>query len=235
MRRRDFECIFGALALPKDAEDPRLRGLGLDPNTFAFAMFACPGILYWWINWKGSRRKNPKDENSKGKFTTYDSRLVYIIGGLFHKETGWIRQRPDLAQHIKPIQGFIDDAFIANAQNNWDKVCDTAYDYYKKFSEDIETWAEEIRDPFEPILPILESENPIAALKTFAQNIFDDMPDAATAPLQAARVMRDYLITRLLSATGLRSKNVIDLTYQEDGKSQPDKAVLRREGDKWVI
>lgn len=230
MRRLDLERIFGALSLPNDAEDHRLRGMGLNPSSFTLAMFVCPAILHWWITWKGKRRCDPHTPERGYKYTHYEASLLFIIGGLFDKETGWIRQRPDLAEHLQVVPGFIDKKLVKRAQSNWDGVCDQAFDYYIQFAEEIERNAELIRDPFEPIMPILELESPISALKTFAQNVLDDMPDAGTAPLQAARAMRDYLIIRLLGATALRSKNIVELTYRNDNKGE-----LRREKGNWVI
>lgn len=230
MRRNDFERIFGALSLPDNAEDHRLRGMGLDPRSFTLAMFICPAILYWWITWKGRRRCDPSAPEQDHKYTYYEASLIFIIGGLFDRETGWIRQRPDLAGHLQVVPGFIDEELISRAKSDWAGVCDEAFDYYMRFADEIERVAELIRDSFEPILPILESESPISALKTFAQNVLDDMPDAVAAPLQAARVMRDYLIIRFFSATALRSKNIVELTYRDDNKGE-----LRRENGNWVI
>lgn len=230
MRRSDFERIFGALSLSGDAEDHRLRGLGLSPSSFTLAMFICPKILHWWITWKGKRRCSPDTPERGHKFTHYEASLLFIIGGLFDKDTGWIRQRPDLAGHLKVVPGFIDKQLIRRAKSDWAGVCKEAFDYYMNFAEEIEKNAEIIRDSFEPILPILESESPMSALKTFAQNILDDMPDAGAAPVQAARAMRNYLIVRLFSATALRTKNIVELTYRSDNKGE-----LRREKGKWVV
>jgi hypothetical protein len=230
MRRRDFERIFGSLALPVDAENPRLRGLGLRPELFSLTMFICPAILQWWIEWKGRRRSDPQSSHPEEKYTNYEASLVFIISGLFDKDTGWIRQRPDLSDHLQLIPGFIDELLIERAKRHWNDVCDEAFNHYIRFAEELERKAELIRDPFEPILPLLESENPIQALRMFAQNIFDDIPDAFTAPLQAARGMRDYLTVRLLSETALRSKNIIEITYRDDNKGE-----LRKENGKWVL
>jgi len=230
MRRMDFERIFGALSLPSDAEDHRLRGMGLNPNFFTLAMFICPDMLHWWIKWKGNRRCDPRTPEHGPRYTQYESDLMFIIGGLFHEETGWIRQRPDLARHLTVVPGFINKQLIERARRDWPGVCQRAFDYYLRFGKEIERSAEVVRDSFEPILPILESESPISALRIFAQSVLDDMPDARTSPLPAARAMRDYLIVRLLSATALRSRNMTELTYRADNKGE-----LHRENDKWVV
>jgi integrase len=99
----------------------------------------------------------------------------------------------------------------------------------------LEELIEEQRDPFEPIITLLDTDhtlycNPLAALRTFSMNIISDLPNPATAPYAAAKRLRNYLITRILSATALRSKNLRQLTYREDNTGH-----LRRVGDKWVI
>lgn len=229
-RRAALGSIFGALALPKKAKDPRVRGLGLDRTSFCMAMLARGKIMHWWVHWKGARRKDPKGDKNKGKYSYHDAQVVTFIMSLFTKETGWLRQNPQLAERLRPIPGFVDEAFIKKARNDWSTVCDQAYEYYKTLCAQVEDLAQEIRDPFAPIRPILESDNPIAALKLFARNILEDMPDLAVAPVKAARAMRNYMIVRIISATALRRKNLCELTYRDDNKGE-----LRREGDKWVV
>lgn len=237
--RRELGYLLGALALPENADDLRLRGLGLDSSSFCLAMFTCPKILHSWVRWKGIRRVNVQNKELKRKgcreehevaFSFQEVRTINSWISLLKPETGWLRQRPDIAFHLKPIPGFIDDAFIERSKKEWNVVCDEASSYYKNLAKEIEDIAEQLRDPFEPILSILESSSPIAALRLFARNIFEDMPDPATAPLQAARHMRNYVMVRLFSATALRSRNIRELTYLEDNTGE-----LRREAGKWVI
>jgi hypothetical protein len=229
-RRNDMRLLFGALSQPADAEDPRLQGLGLDPNSFCFAMLAGGQLIHWWVEWKGNRRKDPKDRKAKAKNSLFDAEIVGFVKSLFTPNTGWLRQNPQLTEHLRPIPGFIDGAFIERARNNWAEVCDETYKYLKQLSKNIEASAREIRDPFVPIKAIIDSPNPLGVLRKFAQDILDDMPDIAVAPLQAARTMRNYLLVRILCATALRSRNLRQLTYHENNTGE-----LRREGDKWVI
>jgi hypothetical protein len=240
--RSAVERIFGALALPKDAEDSRLRGLGLNTETFSLAMLVCPKFLHWWVEWKAFRRLGASSEDVSNVFdgskqappremyTEYEASVAFNLSSLFDRETGWMSQNPQLAGHLKPIEGFIDKAFIRRALRDWDSVCQNAYDDYDSLGKQIEDLAEQVRDPFEPILPILKSSNPIGALRLFAQNILEDMPGQGISPLQSAVAMRNYLIVRLHAATALRSRNMRELTFKEDNTGQ-----LRREGKRWVL
>lgn len=245
-RYDSLRSILSPFTLPIDRDDPRVRGLGFPPDVLTIAMLICPTVLHWYICWMGRRRhenyrlgelkesvddREPSDDDEPEEMYSFaDSQLIKDWSALVAPETGWLRQRPDLAHNLKPIPGFIDEAFIKRANTAWGQLCDEAHAYYVDFAETIEEAAEELRDSFEPIMPILESANPVAALRLFAQNILRDMPEKYSSPFKAAKHMRNYLSVRLLSATALRSKNMRRLTYNKD-----DTGHLRREGNQWVI
>ena len=250
IRHSELLKIMSALTLPEDAPDPRRRGLGLNPDDFSLAMLACPKVLHWWVRWMGARRfeswkkevlqksladeKHGNDEeglgNSEDLYSLRDAGVLIDWAALVMETDGWLRQRPDLADKLKPIPGLIDHKFIIRAKGDWDAVCDEAYASYMELAEAVEESAEKLRDPFEPILPIINAENPFSALRVFAQNIYDDRPDQYTAPVKMATHMRNYIIVRLCSATALRSKNLRELTYRTNNTGH-----LRREGAHWVI
>lgn len=246
MRYNSLRSILSPFTLPADREDPRICGLGLPSDVLTLAMLTCPKVLHWRTCWMGRRRyenyklgesteladdkESEDDDESEEKYSFADSNLIKDWSALLTPETGWLRQRPDLADHLRPIPGFIDETFIDHAKKAWEEVCDEAHAYYVDFAETIEEAAEELRDSFELIMPILESENPVAALRLFAQNVFKDRPEPHTSPFRMAKHMRNYQIVRLLSATALRSKNIRKLTYREDNTGH-----LRREGNRWVI
>jgi hypothetical protein len=224
--------FFGYLNLPPDAEDIRLCGLGFDKGLFTLAMLTQPAFIDDWLRWMARKRKGGEEEES---YSLFDLEILNDLIGHLEPETGWLRQKPELAKNLKPIPGYMDETFIARARSDWKSVCDEALGEYKSLAESVEEVAEEQRDPFELILPLLDVDhpsyqNPILALRTFAQNILNDLPDPALAPVRAARHVRSYLTVRILTATVLRSRNIRELTYREDNKGH-----LRRRGDKWVI
>lgn len=236
MNKNDFLKFFGFLRLPADAEDPRLRGPGIDEGLFSLAVLTCPALVKRWVRWNAMRRrKESGDASGKDSHSFYDLCLVGRVVNHLERGTGWLRQKPQLAGHLKPIPGFIDEAFIERARRDWDGLCDEAIEEYTTFAELIEEVAEEQRDPFEVILPLLDLDspqyqNPIIAIKNFCRNVIADLPDPARAPIKAAKHVRKYLMTRVLSASALRSRNIRELTYRADNKGE-----LRRRGDKWVI
>jgi len=67
------------------------------------------------------------------------------------------------------------------------------------------------RDPFEPILPILESPSPVAEYLKIADEILKLRPDARRYPRAAAETARSYLLVRLGLHLGLRQKNLRQL------------------------
>lgn len=232
LRSAVLQKLFGFLSAPHDTEDERLRGLGLDPKLFTMAMLIRPEFVETWLRWNAKRRKGGDQVES---YSFYD---LYVLEGMvcdLRPKTGWLRQRPDLANHLRPVAGYVDTDFIKRAKKDWDKVCDEALASYLTLSAQIEEVAEEQRDPFEPILPLLDLDHPqyhdpITALKIFSRNIINDLADHSVAPLKAARQVRGYLVARVLSATALRSRNLRELTYRDDNKGQ-----LRRKGGKWYI
>lgn len=237
MFRDNLRNILGYLTLSRDAPDPRFRGPGLDPDLFSIGMFVCSDFIDTWVRWKAKRREKGADDSvvDSESYSHYDLHLLNVITNQLEPGTGWIRQKPELANQLKPIPGFIDEAFIERAKADWDGVCNEVAAEYLKLVAQIKDVAEEQRDPFEPILPLLDVDhplytNPISAFKNFTRSILNDLPDSTTAPIFAAKHVRNYLIARILIATALRSKNVRELTYREDNKGH-----LRREGDKWVI
>lgn len=237
MYKSDLLRMLGFLALKRDAADARLRGPGLDPNVFTLAMLTCEELVEVWLRWRAERRgKHEKVDGKKAEsYSTADLRFVQVTAGLLHPETGWFTQTPSIARHLQPISGFIDDVFVERARRDWAGVCRDAYTKYKLLAESLEDVVEEQRDPFEPILSLLDLDhpqyhNPISALRTFARNVIDDLPDLAVTPFYAATHLRNYLIVRLLAATALRSRNLRELTYREDNTGH-----LRRKGDRWVI
>jgi hypothetical protein len=235
--RHELLMLMGFLALPPDDEDVRLRGLGLDPDLFTLAMLTCDTFVDEWIRWRARRREKDVETGDKRQesYSFTDFKIAHSMAGHFHPETGWFTQKPELALHLRPIPGYIDKAFIKRARADWAGVCSEAYSKYKSLADVLEEVAEEQRDTFEVIMPLLDLDhpqyhNPFSALRIFSRTIIDDLPNPTVVPFFAARHVRNYLIVRVLCATALRSRNIRELTYRSDNSGN-----LRRQGDKWAI
>jgi hypothetical protein len=67
------------------------------------------------------------------------------------------------------------------------------------------------RDPFEPILPILEADSPVAEYRKITEEILRLMPDERRYPIAKAEAVRSFLMLRLGLHLGLRQRNLREL------------------------
>ena len=67
------------------------------------------------------------------------------------------------------------------------------------------------RDPFEPIMCILEADSPLAEYRKITDGILKRTPDENRYPRPAAEAVRSFLLLRLGLHLGLRQKNLRQL------------------------
>jgi hypothetical protein len=67
------------------------------------------------------------------------------------------------------------------------------------------------RDPFEPIMCILEADSPLAEYRKITDEILRRMPDEDRYPRSAAEAVRSFLLLRFGLHLGLRQKNLRQL------------------------
>jgi hypothetical protein len=77
--------------------------------------------------------------------------------------------------------------------------------------KEIERVARVHRDPFEPIMPILEADGPLDEYRKITDEILARMPCERRYPLQMAEVARAYLMLRLGLHLGFHQKNLRQL------------------------
>ncbi len=130
---------------------------------------------------------------------------------LTRRETGWIRQHPELVEKLRPVTGFITQQDILRSRSNWPNACDVAYNYFKERSREIRQVMRHHRDTFEPIMAVLKSDSPVAEYRKITDEIVRYMPNEALDPLGAAEVTRSYLMLRLAMHLGLRQRNLREL------------------------
>lgn len=76
------------------------------------------------------------------------------------------------------------------------------------------------RDPFEPILEIVDAPKPLNYVTEIINRAYDDLPDIETQPYLHAIAVRNLLIFLLLCVTCLRSLNLRSLLYKAEGGGQ---------------
>jgi len=216
--------MFGALvASPKSA----VRGLGMPLQSLTFGLLVLPSVWDWYLNWRERRR---------GFYTAWEADMLRLGLALTRHETGWLRQNPHLAARLVSVRGLIAVRDIAAARADWNAACDALHRHATSRVKEIERVARVHRDPFEPILPILEAASPLAEYRKIADEILRLMPDERRYPLSAAEAARSYLMLRLGMHTGLRQRNLRQLLLcprGEPSRSERALADLRRGELRW--
>lgn len=84
------------------------------------------------------------------------------------------------------------------------------------------------RDPFEPLLPVLEAASPVGEYRKITDEILRRMPDAGWRPRAAAESVRSFLMLRLGLHLGLRQKNLRQLLVRMRGQAPTSERELER-------
>ena len=198
-RTEHFGLLFGALAASPSGE---VRGLGLPAADLTFGMLLFPAVWDWYVQWRERRR---------GFYTSWEAEMLLLGAALTRAETGWLRQRRDIADRLVPIEGFVSQAEVDVARANWDQACDQLNKHAVARAKEIERVARVHRDPFEPILVILEAESPLAEYRKITEEIARRMPDPKRYPKPHAEAVRSFLMLRIGLHSGLRQKNLRQL------------------------
>lgn len=194
-----LSLLFGALTASPHGP---VRGYGLPRQRLSFALLAIPAVWDWYIQWRERRR---------GFYTAWEIDMLSVGAALTRKDTGWLRQTPSLAMRLGPIAGLISQADVDQAQLDWSATCDLAYTHTLARAKEIGRVARVHRDPFEPILPVLEAPSPVGEYRKITEEIVRLMPDQRRYPRAAAETVRAFLMLRLGLHLGLRQKNLRQL------------------------
>jgi len=199
--------MFGALA-----SDPRstVNGAGVPLDSICFAMLIFPAVWDWYLQWRERRR---------GFYTKWEVDMLSVVLSMTRAETGWIRQTPTLADRLRPVPGMISETQIEHARADWNGACDAFYKHARHRIREIQRVARIHRDPFEPILPVLEADSPVGEYRKISEEILRLMPDETRYPRPAAEAVRSFLLIRLGMHTGLRQRNLRELLVCPRGRT----------------
>ncbi len=191
--------LFGALAASPKSD---VKGYGVPLSHLTFGLLVFPGVWDWYLQWREKRR---------GFYTRWEEDMLSVLSNLSRAETGWLWQHPELAQNMKPIPGLVSAAEIQAAQKDWHVACNTCFKHAAHRSKEIQRVMRVHRDPFEPIMCVLEAESPLAEYRKITDEIIKCMPDEDRYPRAAAEAVRSFLMLRLGLHLGLRQKNLRQL------------------------
>lgn len=216
--------MFGALAA-----HPRgpVRGYGVPLQHLTFGLLVFPSIWDWYVQWREKRR---------GFYTAWEVDMLRISLALTRRETGWLRQHPHLGSRLRPIEGLVTQADIDRACADWDDACDVYFKHASSRVKEIQRVARVHRDPFEPIMPVLEAESPVGEYRKITEEILRLMPDERLYRRPAAEAVRSFLMLRFGLHLGLRQKNLRQLMVCERGKlprSERQLADMKRGEIRW--
>lgn len=204
-RLEHLGLLFGAMA----SKDARVDGLGLAPDDLSLALLISPAVWDWYVQWRERRR---------GFYTRWEVDMLLNGAALGRKDTGWLRQCPHLAAHLKPIPGLLDPDEIAYMQADWQGACDRVHAHCLARAKEVERVARVHRDPFEPLLVVLEASSPLGEYRKIADEILARIPAHRRAPRATAEAVRAFIMVRLGLHTGLRQKNLRQLRVQLPGR-----------------
>ncbi len=195
-RGEHLSLLFGALAASEDGE---VRGLGVRIEDLSFAHLVFPAVWDWYVQWRERRR---------GFFTGWEAEMLLLAAALTREKTGWLRQSPHLAERLVPIEDLVAPTEVDDARRDWDATCERMKEHALQRAREIGRVARIHRDPFEPLLPILEAASPVGEYRKITDEILQRMPDSRRYPRAAAESVRSLLMIRLGLHLGLRQKNL---------------------------
>ena len=208
--------LFGALAA---APDGVTRGFGLPRDKLTFALLVSPAVWDWYIQWREARR---------GFSTQLESEMLLLAAALARGGTGWLRQSPALRLELEAIDGLISEEDVRLVRDDWDGACERLTRHALARAREIQRVARVHRDPFEPLLPVLEAASPVAEYLKITEEILRRMPDERRHPRAAAESVRSFLMLRLGLHLGLRQKNLRQLMVRFRGQPPTSERELER-------
>lgn len=194
-----LSLMFGALAATPDSI---VQGHGVAREHLSFGLLIFPAVWDWYLRWRFQRR---------GFYTAWELDMLIVAMSLVRKDWGWIRQTPALADRLCPVPGLVSEADVALAQNDWPAACERLFEYARATSREVKKISKVHRDPFEPVLAVLESDSPLREYRKITEEIVRLMPCERLYPKAAAEAVRSYLMIRLGLHLGVRQKNLRQL------------------------
>lgn len=223
--------FFSAMALSRGE-----GGLGVAADELTLAHLACPQVVRWYAKWLSKRYPERLTIGARvnlgvlASLTTPESKGRKGRG---KKIKGYLHYATELRKRLKPIEGVVSEEDVANMQTEegWHSALSRANSQiWQIFLSQDENFGTS-RDPFEPILRILEMPRPMDALITMLELAGEDLPDRRTStPLMRAVAMRSLVLALIVVRTGLRRSNLGALTYRADNRGK-----LTSEGGIWKI
>ena len=198
--------MFGALAA---ARGGAVRGRGLPLSALTFGLLVLPQVWDWYLTWREQRR---------GFYTAWEIDMLTVAAAFTAPETGWLTQNPALGGRLQPIDGLVTMEEAEAIRGDWRAACARLHKHALHRSKEIGRVARVHRDPFEPILAVLEAPSPLGEYRKIADEVLRLMPCPRRYPKAAAEAVRSFLLIRLGLHLGFRQKNLRQLLVKARGE-----------------
>lgn len=138
-----------------------------------------------------------------------------------------MRQTPRMAGSLKEIEGLISEQDITEARADWGGACERMYKHARRRIKEINRVARIHRDPFEPILPVLETSSPVGEYRKITEEILRRMPEERHHPRSAAEAVRAFLLLRIGCTRGCARRTCASYCSVSGAIFQPQSAGSR--------
>ncbi|QZO00533.1 hypothetical protein [Chenggangzhangella methanolivorans] len=208
IRKERLHGYFGSLCILASPDDPA----ALVPHM-ALALALFPKCARAHLEHM-ARRKALAWDGDMERLTGAEFHILGDLQRLVETETGWLRQRPDLGDRLRPVYGLVSQEEIDTALADWDGACDRAERGYKREKRSLRSFVEELCDRHEAVLPFLKQANPAVAFATLMEGLAQDIEKCLPGTRERAIALRSGVLVGILSQLGLRLGTLCALNAQ---------------------
>lgn len=199
-------AYLGWLRLGPEAGGPGIPST--DVETLAW--LAHPGYIEQYLDWTKAR------VGARNKGAT---QFLAFIASLVRPSTGYLWQCPELVDTLPESQQVAE----------WHAMCQQTFDVVQELTAAYDDELEVTRDSFEPIMHILQLNQPMDAIADMVQRMRADRPIAN--PRAEAIWARDIVLIKLLASNPLRLRNLAHLSWRSDNTGE----LHQREDESWWL
>ncbi len=167
-------------------------------------------LVYEFIQWQKQRA---------GKLTGAGPDAIGWIQHLMRPEVGYFCQSPWL-------QATLPESY---QHESWTALCERQFKYLSKLAHSLRGEVEVSRDPFEPLMHVVDLAEPLEAVVDMVQRMRADRPIGN--PVREAVWARDLALVKLLVSNPLRVRHFSNMTWRPDNTGN---LYQRADGSWWV-
>lgn len=227
--RATLERILGWMLLPRDAQDPQMRGLGLSEEETSPMLICDPETCKGFLSFAEARA---------GCHTQDSIWLIDFLISLLQPKVGFLYQHPEYAAEpgmakLLPTFRVLDDddtRIPISGPKRWTTWCRNCIKELQFIRRNLRPNLRMGRDPHKMLKPILDLKRPMLALFDLAARMEANIPGSTYAKRVIATAYRDLLLLSMLIACPLRIKMFSIMKYRADGSGN-----LSKREDGWYL